>query len=195
MLAVLGVEHVRQQYIDPVAGVDEARHRRRGRDRHADCTGTGLQYCRHEATRAREHDLAFADRFARIDRHAGDGADEIRERTLAFHDVGRSEAAFGPGLPAQIVRLDDLAGVNGIARDQDLQGWRGGRDGFATKTRLRHDRGALALQPGTGHERSQTGHDDGEQQENDALAVHGIAPYAPARWAATQRPPAAMAGP
>ena len=65
---------------------------------------------------------------------------------------------------------------------------------------LRGDRRALGLQPGTGDEGRGAGDDDGEQKENDALAIHDAPLCSPWRHcrasdAATHRPPAAIAGP
>ena len=164
-----------QQHVDSITGIDEARHGRGRRDRHAHRTRAGLEYGRHEAACAGQHELAFGDRLAGRDRAARHGADEIRQRALAFDDVCRRQAALRPGLPAHVVGLDDLAGMDRVACDQHLQRRRpGGR--FAMLAELCHQGGALVLQPGPRHKGGRGSDDDREEQEDDALAIHDTAP-------------------
>ena len=71
---------------------------------------------------------------------ARNGAHEVADRPLVFDDVGRRQIALRPWLPTQIVGLDELPGMDGGARHQDLYGGLGDR---ALDTHLRGERGAL----------------------------------------------------
>ena len=198
VLTVGAVQHVRQQHVDAIAGIDETRHRRGGRGRDADGAQPGLQDGGEEAARARHDDLGLDDGLADMELAARDGAHEVRNRPLAFDDVGRRQGDLRPGLPAQVVGLDELADADGVARDQDLH--RGLGRCLARTAHLRRDRRALALQPGAGEKGRRAGDDDGEQQKDDALAIHEPPSLLPWRhWSAndpaTHRPPAAIAGP
>ena len=173
--AVGGHQHVGQQDVDAIAGIDEARDRRGRRGRHADGAQAGLQNGGKKATRARHDDVALDDRFADMELAARDGAHKVADWPLAFDDVGRRQVALRPRLPTQVVGLYELSGADGGTRHQHLRRGLGDR---ALPAHLGGDGGALGLQPGAGQKGGGASDDNGEQQEDDALAVHG-APCAP----------------
>ena len=185
--ALVRLQRMGQQHVDAVAGIDEARHGGGRRRRHADGAQAGLEHGGQEAARARHHDVGLDDRLADMERGAGDGADEVGERPAALDDVGWRQRARGPRLPAQILGLDELAHTQGVACHQHLRR-RLGRDSRLGPAHLGRDRRALGLQPGAREEGRRARDDHGEQQENDAFAVHDAPPVCVTSRRVTGRP-------
>src|SRR5581483_12354551 len=97
-------------------------------------------------------DLGVGDRLAGGEPIAGDGADEGLEAAGAALDVGGVDAVVRPGLPGEVLRLEDMAALDRAVSDEHRFD-RTRRD----RRSLGRRRGALGVEPGAGEQRGAAG--------------------------------------
>jgi hypothetical protein len=192
---LFAAQHMGQQHVDPVAGIDEARDRR-GRvigtltARVPGCSTADMKPRVPAST-----SLPSVNRLAGRDRTRAQPAPTKSDIGACPRRIGRRQAALGPGLPAQVVGLDDLPGVTALRRHQHLQG--GATTGATSRCTARlaskarrslcsQARAMKAVAPAT---------ITASRRKTMRLLLMRPSSQLIACAAATHRPPAAIAGP
>ena len=143
---------------------DEAARARFGRNFSRNRAHAGRQDRSHEAGAIALHELGFADRFARDEGRACNGADDLAQRfgSIAAADEGGAGRCRRPGLPLHVVRSNGLAERDIAARHKHIGGV--DADSFLNRLRVRTAREIGSSATGT----------DGNSKDDNPRGIHTL---------------------
>jgi hypothetical protein len=140
-------------------------------------TGTEIAHAwtkhrREKAAAARRNDFGIADRLARGERIARNPAGEAIRVPSPRHDIVLIDISFGPDLPGEILRLQDLPADNRAAGNQHgLLRRRGLGKRLLLSLRL--------LEKGPDQHGSTAGEGEGDDKKDQSACAHCLLP---AEW-------------
>src|SRR5215472_11167512 len=169
-------QSVSDQDVDLVAREDKARDAGGSGDRHRNGAHARTEHRCKKAATARRDDLGVADRLARGERIARNPAGKALGGPGAagpVKDIVLVDPALGPGLPGEVLRLQDLAaGDRAAGNEHKLLRCRG------PGQRLRLGVGLLR-EEGSDQHGGAAGEGKGDEEEDQSACAHCLLP---AKW-------------